>query len=39
MSRANVEVISNGNAAVTRGDWDAVAENIDALILIRTDAR
>src|SRR2546427_10083848 len=39
MSRENVEVMRNFNAAFRRGDMDAVAVNIDPHILIRADAR
>jgi ketosteroid isomerase-like protein len=39
VSQENVEVIRNGNAAFRRGDWDAVAANMDPHILLRTDAR
>jgi len=35
----NVEVVRKGNAAARRGDWDAVAANLDPHILLRTDAR
>ena len=39
MSQENGEIVRNGNAANRRGDWDAVAANMDPDILIRTDAR
>jgi hypothetical protein len=39
MSQENVEIVQNGNAAFRRGDWNAVAENMDPHILLRTDAR
>jgi ketosteroid isomerase-like protein len=34
-----VESVRQGNAAVRRGDWDAVAANLDPHILVRTDPR
>jgi hypothetical protein len=39
MSWENVEIIQNGNAAFRRGDWNAMADNLDPHVLIRTDAR
>jgi len=39
MSQENVELVREGNAAVRRGDWDAVATNLDPHVLIRTDPR
>jgi ketosteroid isomerase-like protein len=39
VSQENVEIIQNGNVAFRRGDWDAMAENLDQHILLRTDAR
>jgi ketosteroid isomerase-like protein len=39
MSQENVESVRRGNAAVKRGDWDAVATNLDLHILVRTDPR
>jgi hypothetical protein len=29
MSQENVELVREGNAAFRRGDWDAVAANLD----------
>lgn len=39
MSRENVDKVRTGNAAIRRGDWDAVAVNLDPHILLRMDAR
>ena len=39
MSQENVEIVRSGNAAIRRGDWDAIALNLDPDILLRTDAR
>ena len=39
MSRENLAILRNGNAAFRRGDWDAVALNLDPHVLLRTDAR
>jgi ketosteroid isomerase-like protein len=39
MSQENVEAVQRFNDAFTRGDWDAVAANLDPDLLIRTDPR
>jgi ketosteroid isomerase-like protein len=39
VSQENVEKLWSGNAAFRNGDWDTVAANMDADILIRTDPR
>jgi hypothetical protein len=39
VSQENVEIVRKGNDAFRRGDWDAVAANLDAHVLLRTDAR
>ena len=39
MWQANVELVREGNAAFRRGDWDALAANLDPHVLLRTDAR
>jgi hypothetical protein len=32
MSQENVEIIQKGNAAFRRGDWDAMAKNLDGVV-------
>jgi ketosteroid isomerase-like protein len=39
MSQENVDKVRNGNDAIRRADWDAVAVNIDPDVLLRMDAR
>jgi SnoaL-like domain len=39
VSHENVEIVRKGNDAFRRGDWDALAANLDAHVLLRTDAR
>jgi len=39
MSQANVETATRGNDALKRGDWQALAETMDAHVLLRTDPR
>ena len=37
MSEANVERVKPAIEAIRRGDWDAVAANLDPHVLLRTD--
>jgi SnoaL-like domain len=39
VSQENVDALFRGNEAFRRGDWEAVAANMDPDILIRTDPR
>ena len=39
MSQENVETFRRGNAAIRRGDWDAVAAGMDPDVLLRMETR
>src|SRR5437764_14144593 len=39
MSQENVELARRGNDALRRGDWEALADTMDAHVLMRTDPR
>jgi ketosteroid isomerase-like protein len=39
VSRENVDLVRQGNAAIRRGDWETVADGLDPHVLVRPDPR